>query len=232
MSVLFVQTSTSVGSMAGTNTATPAMAAGATVNNLLILPYAHLQFDAGTQTETAPGFTAANSIIGPSNAPLAGCLYKVAAGGETNATLTNTTSGTAANSFGDVVLAEFSGLANVSPYVSADSNTASGAAVTSLSVSSSNPLSQTSGLAVVCYADAQSLAGHTWPTAGGWISLDNDANANGCLIEYLIFSSNAQLTASLETLNTAGNIAATITIFKAAIVVATAIAAGQLFVLP
>lgn len=221
--VAFVQKSTSVGNFGGSNTCTPgAMSAGATAGNLLILPYGHGQQDSASQSQTATGYTATNSAT--SGTSKVGCFYLVATGGETSATIANSTSGSAAYSYGDAVLAEFSGLA-ATPYVSADSATNTGSNVTSLAVSSANPLSETSGLAVIVYDANLSLGGKTWPQSG-WTSLDTDVNGNATLIAYLIFNSNAQLITSLGTITTPDNIAGALTVFKASSTVYTLSAAS------
>lgn len=215
MAVALVQISGSKGAFAGGNTATPgALAAGATANNLLVAPYGHQQYDFDTAAVTAPGFSPANSVIA-SDVTLAGCLYKIAAGAETGATFTNTTAGLPANSFGDVIIAEFSGLDAIAPYVAGDSNDGEGSGITSLTVSSANPLSENAGVAIASFASDQSMVGGSWPPAG-WNSLVDDLGGDQIAIAYLIFSSNAQLTAAISSISAAGNIAATVTIFKAA----------------
>ncbi len=210
----FVQKSTSTGSFGGTNSATPgAMSAGATAGNLLVLGWGHQQFDSNTVAMAATGYSSAGSINAPTPLSACGILYKVAAGGETNATANSTTAGAAGSSFGDALLAEFSGL-SATPYVSADSATNQNNGTT-LTVSSSNPLSESSGLAVASFAGNASLAGGTWPPAG-WTSLLADPAGGNTNLAYLIFSSNAQLTASIGTISSGCRMVATLSIFKTA----------------
>jgi hypothetical protein len=229
MSVALVQQSASVGNFSGTNSAATGVfptSGVATAGNLLVLPWGHQQYDGHSVAQAATGYSSAGAANQGANHAAAGILYKLAAGGESAATVTNTTAGTSGNSYGTATLAEFSGLDGTAPYVSADSATNSGVG-TSASLSSSNPLSESSGLAVAVYAANTTMTGATDPPTGWTDLITLAAGGNLVVACYLIFSSSAQLNPALGAF-TSAEWAATISIFKAATAASTAKLLSQL----
>lgn len=211
MTVALVQISP-VASWTGANTCTPTLSAGATANNLIVLPWSHEQFDGNSVAQSSPGFSVATIINQSGDVTATGCLYKVAVGGETSAVITNTTAGSSTQSFGAANAVEFTGLDPNIPFVAADSNTAVQNAGTTLVVSSGNPLSESAGVAIATFSCPGSMAGGTAPPSG-WTAINSDL-AGGNVTAYLIFASTAQLSASIGTITTANQMAASISIFK------------------
>jgi hypothetical protein len=212
VSIALVQQSAATATWSASYTASPTLPANSTANNVVLIPCQHAQFDDNTTSYSASGYSAtppanqASAIVG------AGLLYKVTTGGAETPTVNAITAGGAGDSYGTCGLAEFSGLNTSSPFVSADSNTATGVG-TALSVSTGNPLSQASALIVAVYSGNGSLAGGTWPPAG-WTNLWSNL-AQGWAFAFIIVASNAQVTAAM-TITTALQWAASLTVFTAA----------------
>jgi hypothetical protein len=82
--------------------------------------------------------------------------------------------------------------------VSGDSGSV-GARATSVSVSSANPLSESSGIAVVALAAYASMSGGTWPPTNiGWVDVHSSLISDFAAFAYFIFSSSAQLIAAIS----------------------------------
>jgi len=210
MSIALVQQSAAATSFSASYTSSPTLPGNSTANNLIVIPVSHSQFDGpGDCTFSATGYTAVQTINQVSGVISTAFLYKVTAGGSETPAVTVSTSGSAANSFGQSALAEFSGC-GASPYVSADSNTAGGNS-TAPSVSTGNPLSESNALIIVSFQAGTAL--NSWPPSS-WTNMFNNLS-NGWGMAYLVVSSNAQITAA-ATLASAGPWAGSIVVFKAA----------------
>jgi hypothetical protein len=211
VTIAVVQKSASSGGWTASFTASPTLPGNSTSGNLIILPWGHQQYDNHSTTVAATGYTGANAVNQTSNVAAAGCIYKAAAGAAETPSVVATTSGVAGSSFGVTGMIEVSGL-DPTPYVSADSNTATGSS-TSLAISTSNPLSEGAAFIVVVYSSNTTMAGGTWPPAGWTDFLTNLGNEYSSA--YRIVASNAQISANM-TISSAAQWASSITVWKAA----------------
>lgn len=196
MAVTVVQVSSASAAWTASFNCNPTLPSSSTTGNRIIALATHQQFDApGATTISAAGYGADLLITQAFNRATAAVLDKSAAGAAETPTFTASNSGTAANSFGNMVLLEVAGLAS-SPFVLSDSGVNSGNG-TALSVASAATLSEASGIAVVAISGTQSMAGGTWPPAG-WTDIHSSLTGNYCAFAYVIFSTTAQLTAAMS----------------------------------
>lgn len=214
MTVAVVQVSAAAAAWAGGLNSAPTLPGNSTSGNRIILPWAHQQFDNNSTAVAASGYTSRQSVNQAANIAAVGVLDKAAAGAAETPTAAATTAGASGSSFGASVLLEVSGLDSTAPYVAADSATASGITAAQ-SVSSGNPLSQASGIAIVAYSTNTSMAGGTWPpTNVAWVDIHSGLTSEYAFA-YFVFSSTAQLIAAL-TITSAAEWAGMIAIYKAA----------------